>query len=784
MISKYLNKCLYLLLILFIAGCNTGDKEVISDIEANNNLSFYSEMSNAQLMNTTEVYLFDGDGTNSGQFKKKVTAIQRSENRLSMSVDEGLWDIALVATEQEEDLSRIISPIRGQNREDLEMWVTQPQGGILPSMPDLFSSNIERQPIVSNQVAEATTRLRRNTAMVRVQVVQAKGLELNGESVIELNKVPTTLNWKGGLYPNKANPAISAVPMKGNFTFTNKSDNPKLQESNRVEFLIPGHTGSDYLSPAPTDTTTHKLTLSVDLAANGGTRFIKKNVEIPRVPRANGILDVKLTMEADLKVTATVLPWVDEELDADLSTAKLVLSKASIGLSYKDTLFVNTNMNDFTVTKDESAPWLSVEKSDALKAVIVTADLNSYRLGEPRSSYLIVKTGNITKRVPITQRPDTGTLSVDREKLTFCPNSHVKEVLKVTSKGGSWSVIKTSNKATSNINTANEGTSNVTFTRASTTKEADFDKYYGDDFITIKNNRTLETLNVQLQNCFIYIDNNEIMAQAPTGTAQSSVTRSQDVKVYGGTKVIKDFVTLNNWMYSFSWNPTTQILEMTTDREPDDEAREGKLTFIHAECPDYKVTATVIQDIIVTIPEFDFFVVKFTWDTRDVDIAAEFVGNSLTSPGSNNSTYDKRPVGWSKDSQVVYKGQNLLQWGGDARGGEGETVFFNAPLFEGDESSPRKIKLDVYATWYSSGMAPRPMNFTMYAYKGGTMQKSGTNFNNVGGRSLYNKTHRVMITTNGGNNNYDRGGYTKVATITYDRVKHSASIRLWAGQAG
>lgn len=55
------------------------------------------------------------------------------------------------------------------------------------------------------------------------------------------------------------------------------------------------------------------------------------------------------------------------------------------------------------------------------------------------------------------------------------------------------------------------------------------------------------------------------------------------------------------------------------------------MRFRHASCPDYEVTANVYQDIIVTIPPFHYFVVKFTWSgSTDVDIAVEFAGNHLT----------------------------------------------------------------------------------------------------------------------------------------------------------
>ena len=48
-------------------------------------------------------------------------------------------------------------------------------------------------------------------------------------------------------------------------------------------------------------------------------------------------------------------------------------------------------------------------------------------------------------------------------------------------------------------------------------------------------------------------------------------------------------------------------------RDDDDEPRAGTMKFRHVSCPDYVVTANVYQDIIVTIPPFHFFVVKFTW---------------------------------------------------------------------------------------------------------------------------------------------------------------------------
>ena len=129
---------------------------------------------------------------------------------------------------------------------------------------------------------------------------------------------------------------------------------------------------------------------------------------------------------------------------------------------------------------------------------------------------------------------------------------------------------------------------------------------YGDTLVIVKNVMTLDTDTIRLVNCYIYVDNdNTIDAVAPQGTATQAVTNSQDVIVYGGTKMIENFNPQQAWIHDISWDPIGQILSFTTDRntgnanpEDDDEPRSGTMTFRHASCPDYVVTANVYQDII------------------------------------------------------------------------------------------------------------------------------------------------------------------------------------------
>lgn len=771
-------------LLLFLAFACTDDRESPGGTNGNPSLVFRMTRASADIINNTQVYLFDGDGATAGQFRQKVPDVTYAADRLTMPVAAGTWDITLVSADGDVN-SGLVQPVRGQARSSLKMWETRSAGGSLPSMPELRTAYITGQQVIAGQdnVASETALLSRNVALVKVVIADAGGLDINGTHTMKLTNVPTTLNWEGGLYPNKNNPTVSAEPMTGTFTIHNNTAMAGHQYSDTLRFIVPAHKGTDYLNALPTDTTTSHLKLSVDLASEGGTRFEKTDVVIPRVPRVNGILLVRIFLGGKLDVSTEILNWQDTQLEADLSQTQLYTDKASVGLAFKDTIHVNTNAREYTVEKAPGATWItSVKKLDG-NAVEITADLDSYVDNHPRTSYITIKANNVTKKIPVTQRPDRGTIKVSEHKLIFCPKVHEKRSVEVKSIGGDWIFLGSSPKATSDIQNGVKGNTTVNFTRTSTIKPDDFDTCYGDGQIVVKNKTTLDTDTISLVNCYIHVDDGVINAVAPTGTAQTAVTNSQDVTVFGGSRNIL-FDSWESWIHNdLSWNPSTQVLTMTTDREPSDEARDGSLIFHHADCSDYQVTAKVHQDVIVTIPAFDFFVVKFTWVNNDVDIAVEFSGNDVSGNGNNNSSYDKYPVGWSFTNSVRYNNQELLRWGGDATGGQGETAFFNAPVLEGDVNSPRKIKLDVYATWFTPGRAPDKMTFTVSAYKGGTMVQNGTNFDNQGGETLYQQGHTVMITTTKGKETYATGGYTKVATITYDRIKHSATVNVWASSA-
>lgn len=775
-----------LLLLLSISAC-IEEKRESREEQWDTSLTLNMARVDESVLNNTQVYLFDGGvGSNNNRFNGKVQDVTYEAGRLKMPIAAGTWNVALVSANREIK-RQLIAPVRTDQRASLKMWETATSGGVLPSMPELRTAYITGQRVVAgthNAAADAML-LTRNVALVKVVIADAGGLDLQGTHRLQLTHVPTVLNWNGGLYPNRRNPTVSRAPMSAYFSIRNNPHRNGRQLSDTLQFVIPAHKGVDYLHAYPTDTTTSHLKLNVSLACMGGTRYEKTAVTIPRVPRVNGILLVRLTMRGRVEVSTEVLEWLDSSLVVDLSHTQLFTDKSAIELAHKDTFYVNTNAATFTVKKASDAAWITSVRKLTGNAVEVTADVTSYVDNHPRSSYILLKANNVTKKITVTQRPDRGTIQVDAHRLVFSPLSpHRARRVQVTSLGGNWEILAASPKATANIRRGLAGTTAVTFTRSSTTNEANFASCYGDGQVVVKNTTTLDTDTISLINCLIAVDQHTIHVNTPRGPLSTIVTRSQEITVYGGNQRLL-FNSRSPWIHeNLSWNPTSpQTLTMTTDREPNGDSREGFLTIAHAELPDYVVSLKVFQDVVVTIPPFDYFVVKFTFLRYDADFAVEFRGNHPSGNGANNNTYDKKPVGYAAGEMVEavqYKGVTLLHWGGDALAGEGETVFFNAPVLEGDTDSPRKIKLDIYATWYTYGLAPREMTFTMTAYKGGTMSHVRTNFHNSGGQVLYNMGHRVIIRTTRGQWSYAEGGYTKVATITYDRIKHSATAKVWA----
>ena len=69
-------------LLLFLAFACTDDRESPGGTNGNPSLVFRMTRASADIINNTQVYLFDGDGATAGQFRQKVPDVTYAADRL------------------------------------------------------------------------------------------------------------------------------------------------------------------------------------------------------------------------------------------------------------------------------------------------------------------------------------------------------------------------------------------------------------------------------------------------------------------------------------------------------------------------------------------------------------------------------------------------------------------------------------------------------------------------------------------------------------------------------
>ena len=135
---------------------------------------------------------------------------------------------------------------------------------------------------------------------------------------------------------------------------------------------------------------------------------------------------------------------------------------------------------------------------------------------------------------------------------------------------------------------------------------------------------------------------------------------------------------------------------------------------------------------VVVIPEFDYLVLRYGWESEDgsdFDTATGFTNTGI-------SDVDNKYVGWSKQWATTQQqvGDYLIYGGDNMQSGlEGALIKMKTLLsaLGMDESEPN-INADIYGNWYGNrGRGNVVVSFT--AYLGGEMVKQGFNFINEGG---------------------------------------------------
>lgn len=179
---------------------------------------------------------------------------------------------------------------------------------------------------------------------------------------------------------------------------------------------------------------------------------------------------------------------------------------------------------------------------------------------------------------------------------------------------------------------------------------------------------------------------------------------------------------------------------------------------------------------VVVIPEFDFLVLRYSWESQDgtdFDTATGFIN-------TGSSDIDNKYVGWSKNYSTTSQrvGDYLIHGGDNMQSGKESALINMKTLLDaiGTSTGDPDVRALIYGNWYASkGRGNVVVSFT--AYLGGEMVKDGFNFVNEGGREVYSDS----VTTNvraTGNNNYQNitGLYTKIGTMVYNKEKRDCVI--------
>lgn len=454
-----IKRLLILLLLLPMLACAVDDGEIVDLDENSESLTFNMfPMTRAQMQNT-QVYMFRG-GAWSLPFDYRVpgfTSIEENagEATFTMLAKVGPWYPVLVHAEQA-DLARLVQPHYGDRMGEAILWHNEPgTDGFLPQTPEIMTSHVDLVEVLENAESHATGELVRNVARVRVKIVDTYGMVLNPneQHYIRLDGVPTTLRWDGGLWPSPQTPAVGmmGVPVE----IFNPGEDPEspgnpIQTSSTAEFIIPAHKGYDWFSTSPVDITEQRLMLHVDFVTADGMAATK-SAEIDIVPMMNTTLDISvilIPLEKDLTVTAEILPWEEEYIDTDLGPTVIEVDKTMLEMSWRDTLTVRSSAGKYTLDPSTGEPNYTVRPAPGNTWTKVTYINDGYINNAPyredrwqvetdvvgyiqsflpnypgnptsyaagRTGFINVTANNLTKKIRVWQRPDTGTISVTPE---------------------------------------------------------------------------------------------------------------------------------------------------------------------------------------------------------------------------------------------------------------------------------------------------------------------------------------------------------------------------------
>jgi hypothetical protein len=454
---------------------------------------------------------------------------------------------------------------------------------------------------------------------------------------------------------------------------------------------------------------------------------------------------------------------------------------------------------------DSLKVYLVVNPAYMRNAIIkYTVDGIEYTLTKSVARQLVAQ-----KVYKVMAKVDYSELSVS-PSLIFLSPTHPSAAVTVQSTSP-WMLDHTINVAQLSGGMGSQSGETATFTRNSS--QTNF-TVYGSDIATIRTvGENPKYATVRIENLFLSVPE-ELYIGNPVGA--DTTVYIPDIVAFGGNSrfVVDGYSSEGNWLQSIVFDEISGKLKAKVLHNSTNSDRPGTLTIHHVDDPSYQITVPLLQNEFVYVPEFKFFVLDIQWCKRaslDVDIAFLFEGNSPRTP------LEDIPVGWgslSSDSHLnkpsnytsltggvtssisyvnytTFSGQivKLLNWGGDATQGQGETVYFDAEAFHNATDVPRYLNLGLYLIWYAHNVASEhwTVRVTLSCYKGGVMEKYSsmgssyvaTNYRNNGGVLVHSQSFFIELNHVSAGNRASsfKTAFTYAATITYDRITHYGIMR-------
>lgn len=470
--------------------------------------------------------------------------------------------------------------------------------------------------------------------------------------------------------------------------------------------------------------------------------------------------------------TLNILPWDENTIISDISQTFLTVKETVFNMGVSKDFYYATNAETGDCSLESGASWLTAS-FDATNNIKLTATGADYTV--PRSTTLKIKVKNLTKVITVNQTPiiTTGSITLNPQTIYISESPTFKDVtLTVDPTTSSWMKIDGDASIASCNYTTGTGNQTLRFTRGGT---------YDNTIYKFLNKSTLEYDEVKVCNLRLSVTGEEIGIPGDGGAFTES-----DLAAYGGDAnwVVK---SKSNWITSAS--NIGGELHFTAGAEPNELDRTGSIIIAHVNDLNYTKEIKINQSAkYVRFPEFDYLVIRYLWGAKpsgvsgwDVDTATELTSTSVTG-------LDQKPVGWSMLGSnqagvpVKYQGYDILEWGGDNTSSGYECAFVNMYNLCNTiiyNELPRYFNVDLYSTWFTSGIKPRAINVEITLYKGGTMSRVNTyDYANSGGVQVYQETiENVNIITEKGAGTF-RTLYTKIGTVRYDKMKNNATFTL------